>query len=100
MRSALGEQYARFVALNDRHQHRGQSDGPHPGNGGDHCGIGVLLVMPRDHIRIDPTGTSNVSLSCAREKNSDAVRKRSLCKAMSAIAARALHCGELWCTRE
>src|SRR5262249_26595633 len=32
--------------------HRGQSERPHSSNGGDHRGIGVLLVVPRDHIWI------------------------------------------------
>ena len=52
MRSALGEQHARLVAFDDRHQHRGQSDRPHRSNGGDHRGIGVVLVVPRDDVRI------------------------------------------------
>jgi hypothetical protein len=51
MRSALREQDARLVAFDDRHQHRGQSDRPRS-NGGDHLGISVLLVVPREHIWI------------------------------------------------
>ena len=52
MRSVSSEQYTRFVAVNDRYQHRGQSNGPHSSNGGDHCGVGVLLVVLGDHVRI------------------------------------------------
>ena len=52
VRRALGEKYARFVAFNDRHQYRGEPDGPHRGNGCNHGGIGVLLIVGRDHIWI------------------------------------------------
>ena len=70
MRSVSSEQYTR-VAVNDRYQHRGQSNGPHSSNGGEHCEVGVLLVVLGDHFgSANPTGTSDVSLSCARAKNS------------------------------
>ena len=82
MGRALSEQHARLVAFNDWHQHSGQPDRPHRSHSGDHRGIGVLLVVPRDHVgSANPVGTSNVSLSCAREKNFDAVRAPSLCAA-------------------
>jgi hypothetical protein len=70
------------AAFNDRHQHRGQSDRPDRSNGGDHRGIGVFLVVPRDHSWIgEPRRHIERKPSCAREKNSDAVRARSSCAA-------------------
>jgi hypothetical protein len=52
MCSALSEQHARLVAFYDRHQHRGWPDGPYRSDGDDYFGIGVVLLVPRDDVRI------------------------------------------------
>src|SRR5262249_44724909 len=49
---ALSEQHARLVAFYDRHQHRGRPDRPYRSEGGDYSGIGVLLIVLRDDMRI------------------------------------------------
>jgi hypothetical protein len=82
MRRALSEQHARLVAFNDRHQHSGQPDRPHRSHSATTAGSASCWSCRGITVgSANPVGTSNVSLSCAREKNSDAVRARSLCAA-------------------
>jgi hypothetical protein len=52
MSRALSEQHAQLVAFDDRHQDRGRPDRPHCSDGADHHGIGIVLIMPRDDVRI------------------------------------------------
>ena len=52
MSRALSEEHAQLVAFDDRHQDCGRPDRPHCSDGADHRGIGIVLVVPRDNVRV------------------------------------------------
>jgi hypothetical protein len=84
---ALGKQDARLVALDHRHQHRRRLARPHRRKGGEHGRISAAGEMAFGLL--SASGTLNVSLFCAREKNSDAVTRRLSCSAPSVIGIHA-----------
>src|SRR5262245_2187708 len=52
MCSSLSEQYARLVAFDDGHQHRGWPDRPYRSEGDNYSRIGIVLIVSRDDIHV------------------------------------------------